>query len=68
MDNTIKNPVGDTTSTNMVLTGAVLMANFNDPTLTEYAVKAILGSVIWMVFKLTTDYFSERMKNKNDKK
>ncbi len=69
MDNTIRNPIGDTTSsTNMVLTGAVLMANFNDPTLTEYAVKAILGSVIWMGFKLATDFFSERIKNKKDKK
>lgn len=68
MDNTIRNPIGDTTSTNMVLTGAVLMANFNDPTLTEYAVKAILGSVIWMAFKLATDFFSERIKNKKDKK
>ena len=69
MDNsTIRNPVGDTTSTNMVLTGAVLMANFNDPSLTEYGVRAILGSLIWMAFKLATDYLSERIKNKKDKK
>ena len=67
-NNLIRNPVTDTASTNMVLTGAVLMANFNDPTLVEYAVKAILGSVIWMGFKLATDYFSEKIKNKKDKK
>lgn len=52
----------------MVLAGAVLMANFDYTNLTEYAVKAVVGSIIWMGFKLATDYFSERIKNKKDKK
>lgn len=67
-NNLIRNPSTDTTSTNMVLAGAVLMANFDYTSLTEYAVKAVVGSIIWMGFKLATDYFSERIKNKKDKK
>ena len=66
-NNLIRNPSADTTSTNMVLAGAVLMANFDYPSLSEYAIKAVVGSIIWMGFKLATDYFSEKIKNKKDK-
>ena len=51
-------------SSNFFLTGAILFANLDASGLTEYAVKAAVGGAIWLVFKLTSDYISERMKNK----
>ncbi len=52
-------------STNIFLTGAILFANVDYSGLAEYALKAIVGGVIWMGFKLVTDFVSEKMKKKN---
>lgn len=46
------------------LTGAILFANLDYAGLADYAVKAAIGGAIWMVFKLTGDYFSNRLKKK----
>jgi len=51
---------------NVFLTATILLANLDYTGLLDYAVKAIIGGVIWMVFKLAGEYFSEQIKrNKN---
>ena len=50
----------DSTS-NMFLTGTILLANLDYPGLADYALKALVGGVIWMAFKVTGDYISERL-------
>lgn len=50
------------TSTNIFLTGAILFANLDYSGLAEYALKAAIGGVIWMGFKLAGDYLSEYLK------
>ena len=51
----------DNTS-NIFLTGAILLANMDYSSLAEYALKATIGALIWMGFKLITDYVSEKIK------
>jgi len=54
----------NTDSSSIFLTGAILFANLDYSGLAEYAMKAAVGAVIWMVFKLGTDFISERIKKK----
>jgi len=51
-------------SSNMFLTGTILLANLDYSGLADYAVKALVGGVIWMSFKVAGDYISERLKKK----
>lgn len=53
----------DSTS-HMLLTGTILFANLDYNGLLDYAIKAILGGSIWMVFKLGADYLSNKMRKK----
>ena len=53
----------DSTS-NMFLTGTILLANLDYSGLADYALKALVGGVIWMAFKVTGDYISERLQKK----
>ncbi|HRE97739.1 MAG TPA: hypothetical protein PK637_13300 [Flavobacteriales bacterium] len=53
----------DSTS-HMLLTGTILFANLDYNGLLDYAIKAILGGGIWMVFKLGSDYFSGKIRKK----
>ncbi len=46
------------------LTGTILFANLDYSALSEYAVKAVIGGAIWMVFKLAGDYLSAKLLNK----
>ncbi len=48
----------------MFLTGTILLANLDYSGLADYAFKAIIGGVIWMAFRVTGDYISERFKKK----
>lgn len=50
------------TGSNVFLTGAILFAGMDYSGLGEYALKAAIGGVIWMAFKLATDYISEKIK------
>lgn len=54
-------------SSNVFLTGAILFANMDYSGLADYAVKATIGGMIWMGFKLTTDVVSEKLKNRKSK-
>lgn len=62
----------DTTSTDSgshtFLTGAILFANLDYQGLADYALKAAIGGIIWMAFKLAGDYLSTRMKKKLENK
>ena len=51
-------------SSNMFLTGTILLANLDYSGLADYAVKALVGGVIWMAFRIGGDYISERLKRK----
>jgi hypothetical protein len=54
-------PMNDNGS-NVFLTGAILLANFDVSGLTDYALKALVGGAIWMAFRLIADYFSTKIK------
>lgn len=58
--------VTDSTS-HTFLTGAILFANLDYSGLADYALKAVVGGAIWMTFKLAGDYFSNRIKKRNEK-
>jgi hypothetical protein len=51
-------------STNIFLTGAILFANLDYGGLAEYALKAAIGGVVWMGFKLASDWLGEKIKRK----
>ena len=51
----------DSTS-NLFLTGTILLANLDYSGLADYAIKALVGGVIWMTFKVAGDFISERLK------
>lgn len=59
-----KNHVTSDSTSNMFLTGTILLANLDYSGLADYALKAIVGGVIWMAFKVGGDYISERIKKK----
>lgn len=52
-------------SSQVFLTGSILLANLDYSGLMDYALKAAIGGVIWMVFKLGADYLSNKTKGKN---
>lgn len=62
MDITRSNAALQDGSTNIFLTGAILFASMDYSGLAEYAVKAAIGGVIWMAFKLATDLVSAKIK------
>ena len=49
---------------NIFLTGTILLANLDYSGLADYALKALVGGLIWMAFKVGGDYISERLKKK----
>jgi len=55
----------NTDSTSQVfLTGSILLANLDYSGLLDYALKAVIGGMIWMGFKLGADYISNKRKKK----
>lgn len=53
----------DSSSSNIFLTGAILLANLDFVGLLDYAVKAMVGGAIWLGYKMAADYI-ERKKSK----
>jgi hypothetical protein len=51
-------------SSNLFLTGTILLANMDYSGLADYAVKALIGGAIWMCFKIGGDLLTDRMKKK----
>lgn len=54
----------DSNTSQTFLTGAILFANIDYSGFGGYAIRAAIGGLIWMVFKLAGDYLSHRMLNK----
>jgi hypothetical protein len=59
-----KTQSGSDNSSNMFLTGTILLANMDYSGLMDYAVKALIGGAIWMGFKIAGELLGERMKKK----
>ncbi len=53
----------DSTS-QMFLTGTILLANLDYSGLMDYALKAVIGGIVWMGFKLGADFLSNKMRKK----
>ena len=53
----------DTTS-QVFLTGTILLANLDYSGLLDYALKALIGGAIWMAFKIGADVLSDKPKRK----
>ena len=51
---------------NLLLTGVVLLANFDFTGLIDYGMKALIGGAIWLGYKITADYLAEKKKAKNN--
>ncbi len=59
-----ENQTSTDSTSNMFLTGTILLANLDYSGLADYALKALVGGMIWMSFKVAGDYISERLKRK----
>jgi len=58
------NQNGNDSISNLYLTGTILLANIDYTGLADYAVKALVGGLIWMGFKVAGDYISEHITKK----
>ncbi len=54
----------DNLSSNVLLTGCILLANMDFAGLLEYAFKALIGGGIWLGYKLAADYIERKKKTK----
>lgn len=54
----------ETTSSSILLTGIVFLANLDFVGLLDYALKAGIGGAIWLGYKLTADYIDRKRKGK----
>jgi hypothetical protein len=50
-------------SSNILLTGSILLANLDFTSLLDYSLKAVIGGAIWMGFRIASDYISNKTKN-----
>lgn len=48
----------------LLLTASIWLANIDMTGLMDYALKAIIGGVIWFGFKIASDRYASRIKNK----
>jgi len=54
----------ENTSSSILLTGVVFLANLDFVGLLDYALKAGIGGAIWLGYKLTADYIDRKRKSK----
>lgn len=54
-----KTSTGDTAS-NVFLTGSIFLANLDFTGLLDYALKAVIGGFMWLLFKMVADYLEHR--------
>lgn len=43
------------------LTGTILLANLDYTGWLDYAIKALIGGTIWLIFKLAGDYYARKI-------
>ena len=48
-------------NSNLFLTGSILLANLDYSGLADYAIKAVVGGVIWMAFKIGGEWISNKI-------
>jgi hypothetical protein len=60
----------DTTNntTSVLLYGAIMFANIDYVGILDYSIKAFVGGLFWLGFKVTADWIGRRAKNKKLKK
>ena len=51
----------------LLLTACIWYANIDFNGLTDYAVKAIIGGIVWFGFKLASEYLAKKLKDKKPK-
>jgi len=51
-------------TTSVLLFGAITFANIDYVSIMDYSIKAFVGGLFWLGFKLTADWISRRIKNK----
>lgn len=51
---------------NTLLTGCIVMASVDADGLLIYTIRAILGGLIWLGFKLTADHIQQKRNRKKD--
>lgn len=54
---------GGSASSNIFLTGTILLANLDFNSLLDYGFRTLIGGVIWIGCKLTMDYIERKRKN-----
>ncbi len=52
-------------NSSVLLYGALMFANIDAASVMDYTVKALVGGVVWLGFKVAADYLSQKIKNKN---
>ncbi len=48
------------TSSSVLLTGCILLANLDFTGLLDYAIKALIGGAIWLGYKVSADYIDRK--------
>ena len=54
----------DNSSSNIFLTGCILLANLDFAGLYDYALKAFIGGGIWLGYKMAADFIERKRKEK----
>jgi hypothetical protein len=62
-----KTSTGDTAS-NIFLTGSIFLANLDFSGLMDYALKAVIGGLMWLLFKMLADFMERRRNSQPGKK
>ncbi len=52
------------TSSNILLTGFILLANLDFNGMLDYGIKALMGGGIWFGYKLMADYLDRKRKSR----
>jgi hypothetical protein len=55
---------GGSASSNIFLTGTILLANLDFNSLLDYGFRTLIGGVIWIGCKLTMDYIERKRQKK----
>lgn len=55
------NPNG---SSNVLLTGAIFLANLDFTGILDYAIKAAVGGAVWLGYKLAAEYIDKKRNHK----
>lgn len=59
----------DPSGSNIFLTGAILLAQMDaGGGLLDYAIKAVIGGMIWMAFKVGSEYITTKFKEKENER